>query len=165
MRAEYADVVKKQRAIVRGITDALSSHYPSVKWTHEPFKADGHHDRLDLTVEVPPLPPSLLGAAPEGESSSAVRDRVVAARERQRFRYAADGILTNAALTPALVARCAPVGQSGLRLLDQAAARLSLSARAYDRVRKVARTIADLAGADQIGVDHVAEALQFRMAG
>jgi magnesium chelatase family protein len=120
-------------------------------------------DRLDLTVDVPALPPELLGTTSGGESSAAVRERVVAARERQRARYADDRIRTNAALTPALMARHAPLDCAGARVLQQAVSRLSLSARAYDRVRKVARTIADLAGADTIAADHVAEALQFRM--
>ena len=122
-------------------------------------------DRLDLTVDVPALPPQLLGEARDGEASAVVRARVVDARERQRRRYADERIRTNAALTPALMARHAALDRPGARLLESAATKLALSARAYDRVRKVARTIADLAGADAIAVDHVAEALQFRMVG
>jgi magnesium chelatase family protein len=120
-------------------------------------------DRLDLTVEVPALPPDLLGEIDSGEASAAVRARVVAARERQRARFAGEYIRTNAALTSALLPRHAALDHSGSRLLGQAATRLALSARAYDRVRKVARTIADLAGEEHIAADHVAEALQFRM--
>ena len=123
-------------------------------------------DRLDLTVDVPALPPQLLNdGARDGEPSAAVRARVVDARERQCRRYADERIRTNAALTPALMARHAPLDRAGALLLENAARKLALSARAYDRVRKVARTIADLAGADAIAADHVAEALQFRMAG
>jgi len=120
-------------------------------------------DRLDLTVDVPALPPDVLGASSSGESSAAVRARVVAARERQRVRYAPDKLRTNAELTPALMARYCGLDRSGMRLLSTAVQRLALSARGYDRVRKVGRTIADLAGADRIGADHVAEALQFRV--
>jgi magnesium chelatase family protein len=123
-------------------------------------------DRLDLTVDVPALPPQLLNdAASDGEPSSVVRARVVDARGRQGRRYADERIRTNAALTPALMARHAPLDRAGALLLERAARKLALSARAYDRIRKVARTIADLAGADAIAADHVAEALQFRMAG
>jgi magnesium chelatase family protein len=121
-------------------------------------------DRLDLTVEVPALPLDALSADAGGESSAAVRARVVAARGRQAARHAGDGVLTNAELTPALMAKYCAMDQSALRVLRSAMTRLSLSARGYDRVRKVARTIADLNGDDRIASDHLAEALQFRMA-
>ncbi len=120
-------------------------------------------DRLDLTVDVPPVPLDLLSAhAGRGESSAEVRVRVVAARRRQTERYAAHGITTNAQLTPPLMAAYCGADRAALRLLQVATQRISLSARGYDRVRKVARTIADLAGADAIGTEHLAEALQFR---
>ncbi len=120
-------------------------------------------DRLDLTVEVPALPPSALGAAPNGEASAAVRARVVVARDRQRERYAAAGIRTNAELTPRLTAMHCGLDARGIRLLNAASNRMALSARGYDRVRKVARTVADLAASEVIQADHLAEALQFRM--
>jgi magnesium chelatase family protein len=120
-------------------------------------------DRLDLTVEVPALPAEALADRALGESSAAVAARVVAARERQRARYVSDGFRTNAELTPALMARYCACDGRGQTLLNSAAARLGLSARAYDRVRKVARTIADLAGDESTSADHLAEALQFRM--
>jgi len=119
-------------------------------------------DRLDLTVDVPALPPDLLGSGAEGEPSSAVRARVTAARDRQQQRYAGAGVTTNGVLTPALMARHCRLDRAGLRVLGAAVDRLGLTARGYDRVRKVARTIADLAGEETIGADHVAEALQFR---
>jgi magnesium chelatase family protein len=120
-------------------------------------------DRLDLTVEVPALPPDLLTASTRGEASAPVLARVVAARARQRDRYGRDSIRTNAELTPVLAARYCVVDRAGIRMLEAAMRRLGLSARGYDRVRKVARTIADLAGAESIGSEHLAEALQFRM--
>jgi magnesium chelatase family protein len=120
-------------------------------------------DRLDLTVDVPALPPTALTTAAGGESSTTVRARVVAARERQRDRYAEDGIRTNTELTPVQMGRHCALDATARRLLDSALVRMSLSARGYDRVRKVARTIADLAGEECIAADHLAEALQFRM--
>ena len=120
-------------------------------------------DRLDLTVDVPALPLDALSADAGGESSAAVRARVVAARARQVARHSGDGIMTNAELTPPLMAKYCAADQAALRVLRAAMTRMSLSARGYDRVRKVARTIADLAGEDRISADHIAEALQFRM--
>lgn len=109
------------------------------------------------------MPADGLGSLASGESSDAVRARVVDARERQRRRYTGDGIVANAALTPALMARDCGVDRAGARLLSAAVSRLGLSARGYDRVRKVARTIANLAGADRIAAEHLAEAVQFRV--
>jgi len=120
-------------------------------------------DRLDLSVEVPALPPEALTGDANGEPSAQVRARVVAARELQRLRYAEDGIRANADLTTPLLTRYCSLDRAAVRVLNNAVTRLSLSARAYDRVRKVARTIADLDGATAISADHLAEALQFRL--
>jgi len=136
-----------------------------------PVQISGYHDRLsgplrdrlDLTVEVPALPPEALGSVERGESSAAVRARVAVARDRQSARYEADRMTTNAELTARLMATYAQPNAAGLRVLSKAISRLGLSARGYDRIRKVARTIADLAGHDDVGADEVAEALQFRM--
>ena len=120
-------------------------------------------DRLDLTVEVPALPAEVLAETTRGESSAAVRVRVEAARARQAARYRADGFRTNAEMTPVLMTKYCALDGRGQRLLTAAVTRLALSARAYDRVRKVARTVADLAGDESVAADHLGEALQFRM--
>jgi magnesium chelatase family protein len=120
-------------------------------------------DRLDMTVEVPAVTLDALHDAAPGENSASVRARVVAARVRQRRRYAGTTVHTNAELTSALMTVHAPLDTNCRRLLTSAMKRLPLSARGYDRVRKVARTIADLAEVDRISADHLAEALQFRM--
>ena len=119
-------------------------------------------DRFDLTVEVPAVPPHVLGDAAAGEPSAAVRARVVDARGRQQRRYDGTGVRANANLSPALLARHCRLDRAGAHLLHAAVEKLALSARGYDRIRKVARTIADLSGCEAIEGDHVAEALQFR---
>jgi magnesium chelatase family protein len=122
-------------------------------------------DRLDLTVDVPAVPIDALYESSAAESSAAVRARVVVARARQSDRYAGSGVATNARLTTAMMSRHCAIDRAALAVVTAAMRQLSLSARGYDRVRKVARTIADLAGEDRIRPEHVAEALQFRQPG
>ncbi|HEX2034107.1 MAG TPA: YifB family Mg chelatase-like AAA ATPase [Chloroflexota bacterium] len=133
-------------------------------------------DRIDMHLDVPRIPYDKLAvelaelppageagaAGPTVESSATVRRRVVAARERQRARLQRSGLRCNAEMGPAEVSRfCRPQPEAAA-LLHTAMRRLQLSARAYHRVLKLARTIADLAEAEVIGVTHVAEALQYR---
>ena len=115
-------------------------------------------DRIDLAVDVAALPISELGGRGAAEPSAAVRARVLAARERQRRR----GILNARLDGSRLVEACALDG-GAWQLLEKAGTKLGLSARGVNRVRKVARTIADLSGEDTVKWDHIAEALQFRM--
>jgi magnesium chelatase family protein len=120
-------------------------------------------DRLDLIVDVPAVPVSAITDAAPGESSTAVRERVRAARATQESRSGPDGARTNAALRgKAVMTLCRP-DAAGRTLLRTAVERLNLSARGYDRVLKVARTIADLANSGGVTAEHVAEALQYRM--
>jgi magnesium chelatase family protein len=116
-------------------------------------------DRIDLHVDVPALPYQELAHAAPGESSETVRARVVAARERQRTRAAN----WNARLSSAELAAAAPLDGAGHALLERAVARLGLSARSITRIRRVARTIADLAGSAEVRATHLAETLQYRV--
>jgi magnesium chelatase family protein len=115
-------------------------------------------DRIDLHLEVPAVPPEDMGRGAEGESSGAIRARVTAARERQLARQGKP----NARLTPREIDRHCVADAPGLTLLKQAISRLGLSARAYHRVLKIARTIADLAASESMTSAHVAEAIQYR---
>jgi magnesium chelatase family protein len=120
-------------------------------------------DRIDLHVEVGSVPFGELTAHAGGESSAAVRARVIAARERQRARFAeVPGVLCNAHMGAGELARHARPGPEVVALLQRAVERLGLSARAYHRLLKVARTIADLDGAKRVATDHAAEAIQYR---
>ncbi len=115
-------------------------------------------DRIDLHVEVLPLTPDELQCAPPGEASAAVRERVVAARQRQLARQSCANALLHG---DALDEHC-KLAPEAAALAKHAAARLHLSARAYHRLLRVSRSIADLAGAGEIAAAHVAEAVQYR---
>jgi len=117
-------------------------------------------DRIDMHVEVPAVPRQVLleQAAHNGESSAAVRPRVEQAREHQRHRSGC----YNAQLNNQQIENSCRLDESGRQLLEQAIDRLGLSARAYHRVLKVARTIADLALEENIKPSHLAEAVQYR---
>ena len=115
-------------------------------------------DRIDLMIDVPAVAATDLRAGPTGESSAAVRERVEAARQRQTSRQGC----ANAQLSNADIDSHCRLDTPASQLLAQAMARLNLSARAYHRILKVARTIADLASQDTIASAHVAEAIQYR---
>ena len=114
-------------------------------------------DRIDLQVEVPRLPPGTLGNGEPGEASDAVRQRVVAARAIQ---WGRGGL--NAALAGEAIGRHCRLAQRDAALLERAMEKLGLSARAYHRILKVARTIADLAGSETIVTAHLTEAIAYR---
>ena len=104
-----------------------------------------------------------LSGKAEGESSEAIRERVQAAREIQSERYALSrGTNTNSTMPPKLVSKHCQLDSESSGLLEQAMGELNLSARAHDRILKVSRTLADLAGAENISADNVLEAIQYR---
>ena len=121
-------------------------------------------DRIDIHVDVPAVRFKELSerSAPEGEDSSSIRGRVMAARARQRERFRGSRVFSNAQMSPRHIRRHCRLDAEGERLLEQAMTRQGLSARAYDRILKVSRTIADLEGVEEIRPPHVAEAVGYR---
>ena len=119
-------------------------------------------DRIDIHLEVVPVPYNKLTDMRPGESSEAIRNRVIAAREIQRLRFDEAGIFCNAQMNTRLMHLYCSLDRAGENILRTAMAKLGLSARAYDRILKVSRTIADLEGVDLIKPEHLAEAIQYR---
>ena len=120
-------------------------------------------DRIDIQVEIVPVPFEKISDATPSESSLVIRERVVKARAIQEKRFAAyEGIHCNAQMTSKMLHQYAIPDSAGLQILKRAMDKLSLSGRAYDRILKVARTIADLADSEQVEVPHLAEAIQYR---
>lgn len=120
-------------------------------------------DRIDLHIEVAPVPFEELNRRAEGEPSADVRERVIRARQVQSERFEKDaGIYCNAQMNTRAVREYCKLDGAGQQLMKMAIQRLGLSARAYDRILKVGRTIADLAGSDSIRPEHLSEAIQYR---
>jgi magnesium chelatase family protein len=119
-------------------------------------------DRIDLQVELPALEAGEFQTAAPGDGSATMRARVLAARERQRARLGSAGLALNAQLSPRQLRRLCLLAPEATRLLGVAMTRLGLSARGHDRALRVARTIADLAGAETVRAEHCAEAVQYR---
>ena len=120
-------------------------------------------DRIDLHVEVTPVAFSELSAHKNGEGSASIRARVIQAREIQDERYKdQEGVYCNAQISSKMLKEICVINAVGQNLLKAAMDKLNLSARAYDRILKVSRTIADLAQSEQIKPEHLAEAIQYR---
>ncbi len=119
-------------------------------------------DRMDLHIEVPPVDFESLSSKEETESSKDIKQRVNNARKLQQERYKGTNVASNARLTPALIKASCPLDDKATILLKRAFENLALSARAYDRIIKVARTIADLDNSEVIKSEHISEAIQYR---
>jgi magnesium chelatase family protein len=119
-------------------------------------------DRIDIHLEVPRIPHEQLAERRPGEPSAAIRARVERAREIQARRFAGTPLLTNADMGPKELRQHAALDDEAEALLGAAVRQMALSPRAYHRVLKLARTIADLAGEERVVTAHVAEALQYR---
>jgi magnesium chelatase family protein len=120
-------------------------------------------DRIDLHIEVIPVPFNKLSEAPPAESSKEIRKRVIKARQIQDERFKGiNGIFCNAQMTSKLMNKYAVLDANSREILKTAMEKLDLSARAYDRILKVSRTIADLEGSENIQPHHIAEAIQYR---
>ena len=119
-------------------------------------------DRIDIIVEVPALEYEELRRKAPAENSTAIRERVNAAREVQHRRFPEDETMCNAHMGTKELRRFCSLSEDGEELMRDAFDAMGLSARSHDRILRVARTIADLDGAEEIGVSHIAEAIQYR---
>jgi magnesium chelatase family protein len=121
-------------------------------------------DRIDIHIEVPAVKFEELRGRnlPEGESSETIRQRVLKARQIQLERLAGEGVFANAAMPPKLIRRHCELEPDAEKLLERAMTRQGLSARAHDRILKVARTVADLDSSEQIQLKHLSEAISYR---
>jgi magnesium chelatase family protein len=119
-------------------------------------------DRIDIHIELPSIKYRELTDTKEAESSAIIKARVEKARAIQRERFEAEGIFYNAQMNTKLIKKYCNLGSEAKELLKMAMTELGLSARAYDKILKVSRTIADLAGSEEILAEHISEAIQYR---
>ena len=120
-------------------------------------------DRIDIQIEINPVPFKDISQVAEGEKSAFIRERVIKARKKQELRYAQiKGVHCNAQMSERMIHQFAEPDEAGVALLRTAMERLNLSARAYNRILKVARTIADLDDSDQVLSRHLSEAISYR---
>ena len=120
-------------------------------------------DRIDIHLNVPPVDFTDLNAPAGGATSAQMRVEVMAARERQQQRFAGSGTSCNGRMSSQQIRKFCKLDNAGIMLLKQAMYELGLSARAHDKVLKIARTIADMDGAENIAADHLAQAIGYRI--
>ena len=119
-------------------------------------------DRLDIHVEVPQVEFSKLSSEEKGESSAEIKKRVDKARKIQTERFKGTPVTCNAKMTPSQTAEFCKLTEAGKKILERCFESMDLSARAYDKILRIARTIADLEGSETIEVPHITEAVQYR---
>ena len=121
-------------------------------------------DRIDIHVDVPAVKFNELrgNGVPDGDSSDVIRERVMTAREIQLNRFRTNGIFSNSAMSPGDIRKYCALDSESEALLEKAMQRQGLSARGHDRILKVSRTIADLAGSEHIDTTHISEAINYR---
>jgi len=156
------DISKKHsRMSLISCNKHCSNLYEAPKWTQ--FQDHVFLDRIDIQIEIVPVPFDKISSSQSAEPSHVIRQRVKSARKIQEDRFKEHpGVHCNAQMNSRLLARYARPDDKGLELLKHAMHRLNLSARAYDRILKVARTIADLEGSPTIQSPHLAEAIGYR---
>ena len=144
--------------------------HPSGRCTCSPQQVDSYMrrisgpllDRIDMHVEVPSVEYEAMRRKEQPEASAAIRERINAAREVQKKRFEGTGVSCNAYMRPAMIAQFCQLDAMGEKLMKDAFDRLGLTGRSHDRILRMARTIADLAGAENIAPHHLAEAIQYR---
>lgn len=172
-RAKYSATLPCSFMLVAAMNPCPCGYYtdPRIKCTCTPGQIQRYMnrisgpllDRIDLQLELTPVPVSDLNRAPEGESSAAIRERVVRARALQTERFKAEpGIHCNAQMSTRLIKKYVVLTPEASAVMEVVLEKLGLSARAYERILKVARTIADLAGAAEVSKAHIAEAVSYR---
>ena len=119
-------------------------------------------DRIDIHIDVPAVKVRELSAQDSGEGSTEIRARIERARSQQQERFAGEHIFCNAQMTPRLIRKHCPLDAAAQQLLERAITKWGLSARAYDRILKVSRTIADLEGREPVAEQQISEAVQYR---
>lgn len=119
-------------------------------------------DRIDIHIDVPAVKVSELSAKENGENSAGIRQRVLQARQRQQQRFAGEHVFCNAQMPPRMIRKYCQLATPVQQMLERAILKRGLSARAYDRILKVSRTIADLDGHHEVGEAQIAEAVQYR---
>src|SRR5437667_7958417 len=119
-------------------------------------------DRIDIHIDVPAVKVRELSAQESGEGSTEIRERVVRARQLQQQRFAGEPVYCNAQMPPRLIRQYCQLDAASQQMLERAIMKFGLSARAYDRILEVSRTIADLEGGERIAEQHISEAVQYR---